>query len=34
MRGMEAPGALVVARIPSVSVVPVCVVTSVPVCVW
>ena len=30
---MEAPGALEVARIPSVSVVPVCVVTSVPVCV-
>ena len=32
--GMEAPGALEVARIPGVSV-PVCVVTSaVPVCVW
>ena len=31
--GMETPGALVVARVPSVSVVPVCVVTSVPVCV-
>ena len=30
--GIEAPGALEVARIPSVSVVPVCVVTSVPVC--
>ena len=33
MGGMEAPGALVEARVPSVSVVPVCVVTSVPVCV-
>ena len=33
MGGMETPGALVEARVPSVSVVPVYVVTSVPVCV-